>query len=147
AEPVHEDVEQLTLTDSLTDLAIRFGYADPLVQKVLAGKSPAARALEVVTTTKLKDPAVRRQLYEGGAAAVTAAHDPMIELARIVDGPAREARKTFEAQDEAKQQAYAEISKARFALEGTSTYPDATFKLRLSYGPLKGYEEDGKQIP
>jgi hypothetical protein len=88
-EPVHEDVEQIMLTESLTDLASRFGYTDPLVQKVLAGKSPADRARETVTTTKLKDPAVRKQLYEGGAAAVTAAHDPMIELARIVDAPAR----------------------------------------------------------
>ena len=146
-EPVYEDVEQLTLTDSLTDLASRFGYGDPLVQKVLAGKSPAARALEVVTTTKLKDPAVRRQLYLGGAAAVTAAHDPMIELARMVDAPARAARKIFEAQEETKQQAYGAIAKARFALEGTSNYPDATFTLRLSYGVVRGYEQDGKQIP
>jgi hypothetical protein len=146
-EPVHEDVEQATLTDSLTDLASRFGYADPLVQKVLAGKSPAARALEVVTTTKLKDPAVRKQLLEGGAGTVTAAHDPMIELARIIDAPARAARKVFEAQDETKQQAYGEIAKARFAIEGASNFPDATFTLRLSYGVVRGYEQDGKQIP
>jgi hypothetical protein len=146
-EPVYEDVEQATLTDSLTDLASRFGYADPLVQKVLAGKSPAARALEVVTTTKLKDPTVRKRLFEGGAGTVTAAHDPMIELARIVDAPARAARKVFETQDETKQQAYGEIAKARFAIEGTSNYPDATFTLRLSYGVVRGYEQDGKQIP
>jgi hypothetical protein len=146
-EPVHEDVEQIMLTDSLTDLATRFGYGDPLVQKVLAGKSPADRAREVVTATKLKDPAARKQLYEGGAAAVTAAHDPMIELARIVDAPARAARKVFEAQEETKQQAYGDIAKARFAIEGTSNYPDATFTLRLSYGVVRGYEQDGKQIP
>src|SRR6185295_4213903 len=63
------------------------------------------------------------------------------------DGPAREARKAHEAQEENKRQAYAEIAKARFAVEGTSTYPDATFTLRLSYGKVLGYEEDGKQIP
>ena len=145
-EPVYDDVEQVMLTDSLTDLATRFGYNDPLVQKVLAGKSPAARASEVIKETKLKDPAVRKQLYEGGAAAVTAAKDPMIELARLVDGPARAARKVFETQDETKQQAYGEIAKARFAIEGTSNYPDATFTLRLSYGAVRGYEQDGKQI-
>lgn len=146
-EPVFDDVEQIMLTDSLTDLASRFGYDDPLVNKVLAGKSPAARAFEVVTTTKLKDPGVRKQLHQGGAAAVTAAHDPMIELARIIDAPARAARKVFETQDEAKQQAYGEIAKARFAIEGTSSYPDATFTLRLSYGTVLSYEQDGKQIP
>ena len=145
-EAVYDDVEQVMLTDSLTDLATRFGYNDPLVQKVLAGKSPSARAAEVVKGTKLKDPAVRKQLYEGGAAATTAAKDPMIELARIIDGPARAARKVFETQDETNQQAYGEIAKARFAIEGTSSYPDATFTLRLSYGTVRGYEQDGKQI-
>jgi hypothetical protein len=145
-EPVHEDVEQATLTDSLTDMAARFGAEDPLVQRVLGGKSPVARAAELVKGSKLKDPAFRKQLYEGGTAAVAAAKDPMIELARVVDGPARDARKTWEAQDEIKQQAYAEIAKARFAIEGTSTYPDATFTLRLSYGPLAGYEENGKAV-
>jgi hypothetical protein len=113
----------------------------------LAGKSPAARAFELVTTTKVKDTAFRRQIYEGGAAAVTAAHDPMMELARLIDGPARSARKVFEVQDEIKQQSYAAIAKARFAIEGTSTYPDATFTLRLSYGVVRGYEQDGAQIP
>jgi nicotinamide mononucleotide adenylyltransferase len=146
-EPVYEDVEELTLSDSLTDLVTRFGQNDPLVQKVLAGKSTSERAHELVTTTTLKDPAVRRRLYEGGASAVTAARDPMIELARTVDAPARAARKTFETQDEIKQQAYAAIAKARFAIEGTNAYPDATFTLRLSYGAVRGYEENGKQIP
>jgi hypothetical protein len=145
-EPVYDDVEQAMLTDSLTDLATRFGYNDPLVQKVLAGKSPAARAREVVTTTKLKDPENRKQLYQGGAAAISSAKDSMIELARIIDGSARAARKVFETQDEIKQQAYGEIAKARFAIEGTSNYPDATFTLRLSYGTVRGYEQDGKQI-
>ena len=56
--------------------------------------------------------------------------------------PAREARKAHEAQEEIKQQAYAEIAKARFAIEGTSNYPDATFTLRLSYGTVRGYEEE-----
>jgi hypothetical protein len=146
-EPVHDDVEQATLTDSLTDMATAFGNTDALVQQVLAGKSPTERAAELVKGTKLKDAAVRKQLYSGGASAVTAAHDPMIELARLVDGPARDTRRIFEAQDEIKQQAYGDIAKARFAIEGTSNYPDATFTLRLSYGPVRGYEQDGKQIP
>ncbi|MDQ6764931.1 MAG: S46 family peptidase, partial [Verrucomicrobiota bacterium] len=124
----------------------RFGADDPLVKQVLAGKSPAARAAELVKGTKLKDVAFRKQMYEGGAAAVSAAKDPMIEVARMVDSVGRETRKVWEANDETKRQAYAEIAKARFAVQGTSTYPDATFTLRLSYGPLRGYEEDGKPV-
>jgi Peptidase S46 len=145
-EPVYDDMEQVMLADSLTDLATRFGFNDPLVQKVLAGKSPTARAAELIKGTKVKDVAFRKQLYEGGAAAVTAAKDPMIELARVIDGPARAARKVFESQDETKQQAYGDIAKARFAIEGTSNYPDATFTLRLSYGAVRGYQENGKPV-
>jgi hypothetical protein len=146
-EPIYDDYEILRLSDSLTDFTSQFGADDPLVQKVLAGKSPHGRAVELVTGTKLKDVAVRKDLYHKDAAALQAAHDPMLDLARLVDGPAREARKLHDAQDEIKKEAYAEIAKARFPIEGTSAYPDATFTLRLSYGTVRGYEEDGKQIP
>lgn len=145
--PIFEDYETLRLADSLTFLAEQLGYNDPLVQSVLAGRSPRTRAAELIRTTKVRDVAFRNKLYEGGAAAVTAAKDPMIELARLVDPEARELRKLIEAQDEAKQQAHAAIARARFKLEGTGKYPDATFTLRLSFGPVAGYEEDGKKVP
>src|SRR5919197_2186475 len=146
-EPIYDDYEILRLTDSLTDFASRFGENDPMVQKVLAGKSPHARAVELVTGTKLKDVAVRKDFYGKDAAGLQAAHDPMLDLARLIDVPARAARKIDETQQEIKKQAYSEIAKARFAIEGTSNYPDATFTLRLSYGVVRGYEEEGKQIP
>jgi len=146
-EPIYGDYEILRLSDSLTDFASQFGANDPMVQKVLAGKSPHARAVELVSGTKLKDVAVRKDLYAKDAAALSAAHDPMLDLARLVDRPARDARKIYDAQEEIKKQAYAEIAKARFAIEGTGSYPDATFTLRLSYGTVRGYEQDGKQIP
>ncbi|PYL28776.1 MAG: serine protease [Verrucomicrobia bacterium] len=146
-EPIYDDYEILLLTDSLTDFATQFGEGNSLVQKVLAEKSPHARAAELVSGTKLKDVAVRRELDSKDAAALQAAHDPMLDLARLIDGPAREARKTYDAQEEIEKQAYAEIARARFAIEGTGSFPDATFTLRLSYGTVRGYEQDGKQIP
>ena len=147
SEPVYDDYEILRLTDSLTDFAEKFGGNDSLVKQVLAGKSPHARAMELVSGTKLKDVEFRKNLYAKNAVALQAAHDPMLDLARMIDVPARESRKAHETQEEIKRQAYAEIAKARFAVEGTSNYPDATFTLRLSYGKVMGYEEDGKQLP
>ncbi|HEU0274752.1 MAG TPA: S46 family peptidase [Candidatus Udaeobacter sp.] len=147
SEPIYDDYEILRLTDSLTDLASQFGADNPLVEKVLAEKSPHDRAVELVSGTKLKDVATRKELYGKDAAALQAAHDPMIDVARLIDAPAKEAKKIYDAQDEIKKQAYADIAKARFATEGTSSYPDATFTLRLSYGTVRGYEQDGKQIP
>src|SRR3989440_1199181 len=88
-EPIYDDYEILRLTDSLPDFASHYGEKDPMVQKVLAGKSPHTLAVELVTGTKLKDAAVRKELYGKGAAAFQATHDPMIDLARMIDAPAR----------------------------------------------------------
>jgi hypothetical protein len=101
-EPIYDDYEILRLTDSLTDFASQFGADNPLVKKVLAGKSPHDRAVELVSATKLKDVAVRKDLYGKDAAALQAAHDPMMDLARLVESPAREAKKIYDAQDETK---------------------------------------------
>jgi hypothetical protein len=146
-EPVYDDFEMVRLANSLTFLANQLGADSDVVKKVLAGKSPEQRAAELVQGTKLKDVDVRKKLWEGGKSAVEAANDPMIELARAIDAPARAVRKVVEAQGEVKQQAYAQIAKAKFAVEGTDTYPDATFTLRLAFGVVKGYEENGKRVP
>jgi hypothetical protein len=144
--PIYEDLEIITLTDSLAEMTELLGGDDQAVRAVLAGKSPHERASELVRGTKLRDLAFRHKLYDGGAAAVAAANDPMIELARAVDEEARSLRRTYEAADEVRKQSQAVIGKARFEVEGSGTYPDATFTLRLSYGSVKGYEDDGKQI-
>jgi Peptidase S46 len=145
--PIYPDLEILTLTDSLTFLAGRLGADDPLVQKILAGKGPHARAVELINNTGVRDVAFRQRLFDGGAAAVTAANDPMVELARLVDADARELRKSSDEQNEIKEQAHAAIARASNALFGNSGYPDATFTLRLAFGTVKGYEEDGRQVP
>jgi hypothetical protein len=145
--PIYDDVEELELSDSLTDLATRLGPGDPLVKQILAGKSPRERAHELVAGTKLKDVAVRRQLYDGGAAALEDYSDPMIALATLVDPAARKLRRVFDESGETEQEAYGQIARARFALKGNEIYPDATGTLRLSFGEVSGYEEDGKTIP
>jgi hypothetical protein len=147
-EPLYDGYEIVKIADALTFLAGELGYENALVQKVLAGKSPQERAVELVKGTKLKDVEVRKKLFEGGKKAVNAADDTMIALARLVDPAARAERKVIETQvEEVQRQAYAEIARVQFALEGTSTYPDATFTLRLSFGVVKGYEENGRHVP
>ena len=159
-EPVYDAFEIVKLADSLTFLATSLGPDDPLVQKVLSGKSPRERAAELVRGTGLgkrggADAArpdtvhtdTRRGLYDGGQAAVAASADPMLGLARIVDEESRSLRKIVESAGEIKRQAHAEITQAVFASEGQGVYPDATFTLRLAYGTVQGYEDAGKQVP
>jgi Peptidase S46 len=147
-EPIYDDLEILTLSDSLAYMAAQYGANHEIVKKVLAGKSPRDRAFELVSGTKVKDVETRKKLFKGGKAAVDAAKDPMIELARLIDADARTVRKKFETEvEEPKRQAASAIAKARFTLDGTNTYPDATFTLRLAFGTVKGYTEDGKPVP
>jgi len=146
--PIYPDLEQAKLADGLSLLAETYGFDDPFVQKVLAGKSPAQRAYELVRGTRLADVAFRRRLASGGVEALTQAEDPMIELARVVDPRARQVRRRFEAEvEEPEREAYARIADARFALYGNRVYPDATFTLRLAFGVVAGYEEDGRRVP
>ncbi len=144
--PIYKDLEQAKLADLIAFMMEQRGGDDPLVQKVLAGKSPSELAVELIQGTQLEDVAVRRKLAEGGAAAVDASKDPLIQLARLVDPQSREVRDAQEQIDEQERQAYAQIADAIFATQGTSTYPDATFTLRLAFGVVKGYEQDGEQI-
>jgi hypothetical protein len=146
--PLDKDFEIAKLGDSLGWLTEQLGAKDPLVQKVLAGKSAHVRASELINGTTLFDVDARKKLYDGGAETVNASKDPMILLAKAVDPEARKVRKKLESEyAEPAEQAYDKIAQAKFAIEGASTYPDATFTLRLSFGQVKGYVENGEKIP
>jgi hypothetical protein len=146
--PIHDDLEKLKLADSLDFMREVYGANHPLVQRVLNGKTPEARAAELVEGTKLKDVNFRKQLAAGGRQAIDSSDDPMIVLARSIDKEARQVRKRYE--DEVvgvERTGYGKIARALFETEGTKLYPDATFTLRLSYGAVKGYMENGQKIP
>src|SRR5687767_4373314 len=71
----------------------------------------------------------------------------MIQLARLVDARARELRTKYDNEVlGVERDAYSKIAQAVFATQGDSAYPDGTFTLRLSYGQVKGYQENGKTI-
>jgi hypothetical protein len=147
-EPIYPELEKLTLTFSLTKLREALGPDDPFVRKVLGSKTPAALAAELVDGTKLASLELRKQLLEGGAKAVEASNDPMIALARLVDPDFRAIRKDYEENAGAPlNRAHTAIARARFKLYGTSIYPDATFTMRVSFGTVRGYKQDGKEIP
>jgi hypothetical protein len=100
-----------------------------------------------VQGTRLDDVGVRRKLAADGGKALENCDDPMIQLAQLVDPESRALRDEQEAIEEEERQAYAQVANAVFATQGTSTYPDATFTLRLAFGAVQGYEQDGESIP
>lgn len=105
-------------------------------------------ATQMITVTKIADPALRKTLVEGGQAAVDASTDPLIAMARRIDPIRPEQIKWFEKNVQSVElRAGKELGKARFAVYGKNIYPDATFTLRLSYGRVLGYPMNGTQAP
>lgn len=147
-EPIYKSLETVKLADSLAEMQEALGRDNPDVQKALQGKTPSDAAAEMIVNTKLMDVSLRKQLYEGGKAAVEASTDPLIVVMRALEPDALAVRKEFDDKvDSVVLRDGAYIAKARFARTGFAQPPDATFTLRLSYGAVKGYEENGKSIP
>ena len=146
--PVYPWLEELTMEWSLSKAREYLGADDPQTKLMLGRESPEALAERLVRGSKLADPAVRKALWDGGAAAIAASTDPMIVYARKLDPNARRLEKMYDAQYDAPvTAAQAKLSDARFAAYGATQYPDATFTLRISYGKVAGWMERGQLVP
>ena len=142
--PIYDSLEKVLLSVSLARLQTHMAN-DPATVRALNGKTPAEAAAYYIGNTKLKDVAFRKSLYEGGWAAVSKSDDPLIALMRDVDQESRQVRKRYDDEvDSVVRREAGRIAQGRFKVEGLSFYPDATFTLRLSYGAVRGYTEDGR---
>ncbi|MBI2956073.1 MAG: S46 family peptidase, partial [Acidobacteria bacterium] len=143
--PIYASYEEAMLTQVLTELREALGPNDPLLRDILKERTPAAAAAAYVAGSKLASVATRRSRAEGGQKAVEASDDSMLALARLVDARARKLRQRFEDEVQAVERRNgALLAELLFALYGTSIYPEATFTLRLSFGAVKGYVEEGR---
>jgi hypothetical protein len=146
--PIYPDFEEANLTAWLNEAVKTLGRNDPFIKAALGDAEVSEGVHRAVRETKLGDVAARKALIDGGAAAVAASNDPMVTLARRVEPVIRELRAWNEANIASVESSAGEkISKARFAVYGKSIPPDANFNLRLSYGRVKGYEEDTTLVP
>ena len=146
-EPLYKNFETVLLAEGFEELVAGLGPDSPIVKRVLNGSTPDARAKEIIAATTLDQVSARKQLYEGGAAAVQASTDPLVQLLRLIEPDARAARKRYDDDvDSVERLRGSELAKIRFAAEGPSAPPDATFTLRLSYGAMRGYVDDGRGV-
>lgn len=145
--PVYPDYDALRLSSSMTMLGDLLGWDAPICKALFAAASPQSVAEHAVAGTRLADLGVRRALWTGGAPAVAASQDPMIVLAREVLPYYLKYRQLYEDDVTSRIEANtAKIARARFALFGTSIYPDATFTERLSYGVVRGWRQNNEDI-
>ena len=145
--PIYPEYEEAKLAHSLAYWK-SLAPDDAILQRILRGRSPQQAAKELIEGSKLADVSYRKELAAGGKKAILESKDPMIKLALAIDADAREIRKKREDQVEGVEAAqYALIAKAIFDDQGDKVYPDATFTLRLAFGTIKPYEDNGKQVP
>jgi hypothetical protein len=141
--PIFPVLDKATLAFTLTKLRENLGPDDAFVRRIFGAKSPRQLAEELIDGSRLADLATRKSLLDADPAAIAASTDSMIAFALAVDGDSRAIRKEYEESVEAPlEKAHAQIARARFKLEGTSVYPDATFTLRISYGSVQGYRQE-----
>ena len=146
--PVYPEIEILRLSMGLERMREWLGPDHEVVRQLLSKESPAGLAQRLVSETKLADPAVRLALWNGGSKAIAESTDPFIVMARSIEPQRRAIRKAYDDSVEAPIRAATErLAKARFAALGTSVYPDATFTLRLNWGTVQGWTENGKPVP
>lgn len=146
--PIYPEFDETLLARALTHLRQVLGADDADTKLVLGQSSPEELAHRLISGTGLRDVALRRALWQGGAHAVAASRDPMIRFALQVDPAARAVRTAWENDVEAPQHKAGElIARARFARDGTAQAPDATFTERLSFGTVAGWKEHGHDVP
>ena len=146
--PIAPWLERLYMEWSLSKSREYLGADHPQTRLLLSKESPEGLARRLVMGTRLADPAVRKALWEGGEAAIAASNDPMIVYARAVEANDRALQKRYdELVDGPLTAARAKLTDARFAAYGASVYPDATFSLRITYGKVGGWTENGAKIP
>lgn len=146
--PLYPEFEEVGLAASLKFALDKLGADAPFVRTALSGRTPEQVAAEVVSGTRLADPAFRKQLIEGGSPAVDASQDPLIVFERRLDPIRREEIAWYRNNVEAiTERAGEQLGRARFAVYGKATYPDGTFTLRVSYGQVKGYSMNGTIAP
>ena len=152
--PIYSEFEIATLSWSLAKMRENLGPDHPVVKRVLGQRTPLQVATAAVNGTRLRDirtdatgnptGGFRKDLFDGGKARIEASDDPMIVLARAFEADARAIRKKVETEVEGPMKQQQELLvRARAAVFGDTTYPDATFTLRLSYGAVKGYVANG----
>lgn len=145
---IFPDLEVAELTASLSFAAEVLGGEYPTTQLLLAGKSPEARANELIRGTSVTRLGGRKRYKEMTMAELKAQGDPLIDLAFAIDEASRKVRRRYELEVvEPELGAYAQIARSQFAVQGKDLAPDATFTLRLAYGKVSGYQEAGKAVP
>jgi len=146
--PVYVDQQKGAMKQSMMSLQSMLGDDDPMLKILLDGKSIEEASEKMIDKSKLADPEERKKLWAADLKTLKKSKDPLIKAAFKLDKLLRSQQEWFDKNFTGpKTAAEKKIADARFAAYGKSTYPDATFTLRLSYGAVKGFAMNGTEAP
>lgn len=140
------ELETFLIARGLEDIQNTLGPDHPFRWAVLGNKTPDEIAKEAVGGTKLHFMWARRDLVLGSAKNIAKSQDPLVKLARTIEGFAREIERKREDLRAIVDEQQVRIAQARFAIYGKKLYPDATHTIRFSFGSVEGYSENGANI-
>lgn len=146
--PIYKDLETLVLAHSLKESRQHLDKSNKFITKALQSKTIDELTKDLIQKTKLNRVSFRKKLIKGGMKNLKNSKDPLIQWALVVEPFLRENRDWYEKNIESVVTIESgKISKLKFKLYGKSSYPDATFTLRLSYGKVASYKVGDFHIP
>ena len=141
---VPTEVEEALVAARLRQMQQYLGERDLTVRRLLDGRTPEAFASDLVARSALVDSSGFAELLGKSYLSSKDASVPVIEaIAPIFFTYSQQLGELEEQEGDLE----AALARARFAVEGTSFPPDASFSLRIADGVVKGYRYNGTQAP
>ena len=138
------ELEAELIAARLRQMQQYLGERDLTVRRVLNGQSPEAFGEDLARTSALADSAAFRRLLGEG---YSGSGDPSVRVVEAIAPVFFTFSQQFADLGSQEGDLEAALARARFAVEGTSFPPDASFSLRIADGVVKGYEYNGTQAP
>jgi tetratricopeptide (TPR) repeat protein len=117
---------------------------DSTVQAVLAGRTPATAAREIVEESALRSAEATREALDQGTLSLD---DLALESVGRLYALFQDFRSAREGLEARQAEVARRLGQARYAAYGSDVPPDATATLRLSDGRVKSYEYNGTVAP
>ncbi len=140
------ELQLVNFTRGLEEAQEALGNQHPFIKITLGNRTPSEVAKSTLAATTLNNAADRKALVDGGLPAMKASKDLLVQMALALEPMTRLISKKNQDLRAVINEQNTLIAKARFAVYGKEIYPDATFTLRLTYGPVESYPANGTKI-